>query len=54
MKLRPPRVVWYELSSPSFSTIASTPLVAGAATKIVYDVLLWTEFRRLKPPEELG
>lgn len=30
----------------------ATPLVAGAATKIVYDVLLWAAFRRLKPPEE--
>jgi predicted MFS family arabinose efflux permease len=30
----------------------ATPLVAGAAMKIVYDVLLWSAFRRLKPPEE--
>jgi hypothetical protein len=27
-------------------------IVAGAATKILYDVLLWVAFRRLKPPEE--
>ncbi len=30
----------------------ATPLVAGAATKIAYDLLLWAAFRRLKPPEE--
>jgi len=30
----------------------ATPLVAGAATKLVYDGLLWAAFRRLKPPEE--
>jgi len=30
----------------------ATPLVAGAAMKIVYDVLLWVSFRKLKPPEE--
>ncbi len=30
----------------------ATPLVAGAATKILYDGLLWSAFRRLKPPEE--
>jgi MFS family permease len=30
----------------------ATPLYAGAATKILYDVLLWVAFRRLKPPEE--
>jgi MFS family permease len=28
------------------------PLVIGAAMKITYDVLLWSSFRRLKPPEE--
>ncbi len=28
------------------------PLAAGAAIKIVYDVLLWRAFRQLKPPEE--
>jgi len=31
----------------------ATPLVAGAATKIVYDVLLWSAFRGVKPPEEI-
>ncbi len=30
----------------------ATPLIAGAATKILYDVLLWMAFRKLKPPEE--
>ncbi len=29
------------------------PLVAGAALKIVYDVLLWIAFRKVKPPEEM-
>jgi MFS family permease len=29
------------------------PLVFAAVTKIAYDVLLWREFRRVKPPEEL-
>lgn len=28
------------------------PLAAGAAIKIVYDLLLWRAFRQLKPPEE--
>jgi MFS family permease len=30
----------------------ATPLVAGAATKIAYDLLLWRAFRRVRPPEE--
>ena len=29
------------------------PLVAAGLTKITYDLLLWREFRRVKPPEEL-
>ena len=29
------------------------PLIFAGATKIAYDVLLWREFRRVKPPEEL-
>jgi MFS family permease len=29
-----------------------TPLVIGASMKIAYDLLLWTGFRRLRPPEE--
>jgi MFS family permease len=28
------------------------PLVAGAATKVTYDVLLYRAFRRVRPPEE--
>lgn len=31
---------------------ATLPLVISAAMKITYDVLLWSSFRRLKPPEE--
>jgi predicted MFS family arabinose efflux permease len=30
------------------------PLVAAGVTKITYDLLLWREFRKLKPPEESG
>jgi MFS family permease len=30
------------------------PLVCAGATKLAYDVLLWREFRRVKPPEELA
>jgi len=30
------------------------PLIAAGATKLAYDVLLWREFRRVKPPEELA
>ena len=29
-----------------------TPLVAGAAMKIGYDLLLWRAFRSVRPPEE--
>ena len=29
------------------------PLIAAGVTKISYDLLLWREFRRVKPPEEL-
>jgi hypothetical protein len=28
------------------------PLMIGAGMKIVYDVLLYTAFRKAKPPEE--
>ena len=31
-----------------------SPLLVGAAMKIAYDLLLWREFRALKPPEEGG
>jgi hypothetical protein len=30
----------------------STPLFIGGGAKIVYDILLYKSFRRLKPPEE--
>ena len=30
----------------------AAPLYCGASLKILYDVLLWRDFRRLKPPEE--
>jgi predicted MFS family arabinose efflux permease len=30
------------------------PLVMAGATKITYDLLLWREFRRVKPPEEMA
>lgn len=30
-----------------------TPLIIGSAMKIAYDVMLYTAFRRVKPPEEL-
>jgi len=29
------------------------PLIAAGATKLAYDVLLWREFRKVRPPEEL-
>ncbi|HYP67998.1 MAG TPA: MFS transporter [Thiobacillaceae bacterium] len=31
-----------------------SPLVAGAAMKIIYDLLLWRAFRHIRPPEERG
>jgi hypothetical protein len=31
---------------------AGAPLVAGAAMKVVYDLVLWAAFRRRVPPEE--
>ena len=31
----------------------SAPLLVGGGTKLVYDLLLYRSFRRLKPPEEL-
>jgi hypothetical protein len=30
------------------------PLIAAGVTKLAYDVLLWREFRKVKPPEESG
>lgn len=32
----------------------AAPLVAAAALKLSYDALLWREFRRVKPPEEIA
>jgi hypothetical protein len=29
-----------------------TPLLIGAGLKVLYDVLLYLAFRRVKPPEE--
>jgi len=34
------------------SVSMATPLVAGAGLKILYDLLLWKEFRAVRPPEE--
>jgi MFS family permease len=30
----------------------AAPLIAGAGLKVIYDLLLWVSFRRLRPPEE--
>jgi hypothetical protein len=30
----------------------SAPLLVGAGAKVTYDLLLYSSFRRLKPPEE--
>jgi hypothetical protein len=30
------------------------PLVVGAGLKILYDILLYVGFRRVRPPEENG
>jgi MFS family permease len=31
----------------------AAPLIAGAGLKVIYDLLLWVSFRRLRPPEEI-
>ena len=31
----------------------SAPLLVGGGTKVLYDILLFRAFRRLKPPEEV-
>ncbi len=31
----------------------SAPLLAGGGAKVVYDMLLYRSFRRLKPPDEI-
>jgi MFS family permease len=35
-------------------TSLAAPLVVGAALKILYDIVLWRAFRKLRPPEESG
>jgi hypothetical protein len=32
----------------------SAPLLVGGGAKVAYDLLLYREFRLLKPPEEVG
>jgi hypothetical protein len=32
----------------------AAPLLAGAGLKVIYDLLLFFSFRRLRPPEERG
>jgi hypothetical protein len=32
--------------------LQAAPLFVGAGLKIVYDILLYAAFRKLKPPEE--
>jgi MFS family permease len=34
-------------------TSIAAPLIVGASLKILYDLILWRAFRRLRPPEEL-
>jgi MFS family permease len=34
-------------------TSLAAPIVAGASLKILYDILLWRAFRKLRPPEEM-
>jgi len=29
------------------------PLIIAGAAKIAYDLMLWIDFRRVKPPEEV-
>jgi MFS family permease len=35
-------------------TSLAAPLVVGAGLKILYDIVLWRAFRKLRPPEESG
>ena len=32
--------------------MTSAPLVIGGLIKVVYDLLLWQQFRNVRPPEE--
>ena len=34
------------------ASLTSAPLIFGGLVKIVYDLLLWQQFRNLRPPEE--
>jgi hypothetical protein len=34
--------------------LAALPFVLSGAIKAAYDVALWLQFRRVKPPEERG
>jgi hypothetical protein len=34
------------------SVTFSAPLLVGGGAKVTYDVILYSSFRRLKPPEE--
>ena len=35
-------------------TSLAAPLIAGGLLKILYDIVLWRAFRKLRPPEESG
>lgn len=34
------------------ASLTSAPLIAGGLIKVVYDLLLWQQFRNVRPPEE--
>ena len=34
------------------ASLVSAPLIAGGLIKVVYDLLLWQQFRNVRPPEE--
>jgi predicted MFS family arabinose efflux permease len=42
------------IAAPMFATaaLAGVPFVVGGGLKVVYDLLLYRSFRRLRPPEE--
>ena len=44
------------IAGPLFATaaLASAPFLISGGLKIVYDLLLYRSFRRLRPPEETG
>jgi hypothetical protein len=43
------------LAGPMLATaaLAGAPFLVSGGLKIVYDLLLWRNFRRVKPPEEI-